>query len=783
MRWPACLLFAYISVGAAALQQIPFEEHRISNNLQGAQKIEIVDMDGDRDLDVLSAGDKLIWWENDGRGRFMEHVVADDVGTIIHAVGSDLDRDGDIDILAACYKAGSVCWWENDGRQAFARRDVSTSFSGAHDVAVADVDGDGCLDVVGARGKESGEGEVCWWRNLGDERFSKEVLYQGDFSHSVSTADLNGDGRLDILATQFNEGIRLWFQDKELRFRERFFPLTGAHLVHVTDVNADGRPDILGVGYAEGQLILWRNRGEEDFETVEVARAFLGAVTVTTADLDQDGDVDILAGGEQAHDIAWWENDGGTFRQHSIAGWLANASGVAAGDLDGDGDLDVAGTTWRSTNEVTWWENRGTSREVVVGSERQFLALVRNSGLDAARRRLPEDRVLLQETSLTGLGSVFIRQERLDDAISLLRFSVEKFPDSSDVYQGLGEAYEFKPDLEQAEKCYAKAMEVASDASHPDVSRFEDSLSGVRDRNRWEALLQDFPHLSGPYLGQMPPSDEPRRFAPDIFFNVFSRALHHELHGCPAFSPDGRTVLIEVQSRQPHSRRYETTVLMLTEESGRWSGPKRAPFCGKHNDGGPAFSPDGRRIYFSSERPRPGTSSQDKDIWYVEKTAGGWSEPRALGPTINTPANEGAVSFSDDGTLYFYCRLEPDQGSGEIYRAKWQGGEFVQISKLPAPINTEHFECFPTIAPDESWLVFYSMGRQSGTGQYRSVRRPDGSWSEPTLLGPQLNAGGLAFCTRLSPDGKYMFYLLRRVDQLPISGDPRPAGIYWLRKW
>lgn len=87
------------------------------------------------------------------------------------------------------------------------------------------------------------------------------------------------------------------------------------------------------------------------------------AIDVNTADIDGDGDIDVLGAAINNNEIAWWESDGtpadGGRIEHTVAGDFDGAIAVHAADLDGDGDVDILGAAINA-NEIAWWESDGT---------------------------------------------------------------------------------------------------------------------------------------------------------------------------------------------------------------------------------------------------------------------------------------------------------------------------------------------------------------------------------------------------------------------------------------
>lgn len=100
--------------------------------------------------------------------------------------------------------------------------------------------------------------------------------------------------------------------------------------------------------------------------------------------------------------------------------------------------------------------------------------------------------------------------------------------------------------------------------------------------------------------------------------------------------------------------RFET-ILTSRMANGRWTEPELAPFAGRYFDGWPAIRPDGKRMFFHSSRPLGKAASGPSatfNIWYVDRTENGWSDPLAVGPPVNGSENATCPSVTRDGTIY-----------------------------------------------------------------------------------------------------------------------------------
>ena len=174
------------------------------------------------------------------------------------------------------------------------------------------------------------------------------------------------------------------------------------------------------------------------------------------------------------------------------------------------------------------------------------------------------------------------------------------------------------------------------------------------------------------------------------------------------------------------------TIYISKKLDESWQEPTIATFSGKFNDSRAMFSPDGKRIYFASNRPtkeRP--NKRDLDIWYVEMKDGNWSKPYHTGNLINSEINETHPSIAENGNIYF---ARWGRSTNDIYMSKYKDGYFKKPIALKT-INTNHPESHPFIDPKERFLLFGSTrdaSRQNGD-IYISIKNKD-KWSVPSKL-------------------------------------------------
>jgi surface protein len=339
----------------------------ITNSALEAYSVFSADLDGDGDMDVLSASftdDKIAWYENDGAGTFgaQQNISTSALGAR-SVFSADLDGDGDMDVLSASFTDDKIAWYENDGAGTFgAQQNISTSAFGAISVFSADLDGDGDMDVLSASATDD---KIAWYENDGAGNFGaqQEISTSANGAASVFSADLDEDGDMDVLSASFNDDKIAWYEnDGAGTFgaqQEISTSANGAYSVFSADLDGDGDMDVLSASYNDDKIAWYENDGAGTFGAQqEISTSADLAYSVFSADLDGDGDMDVLSASLADDKIAWYENDGaGNFgAQQEISTSADGAFSVFSADLDGDGDMDVLSASFND-DKITWYKS------------------------------------------------------------------------------------------------------------------------------------------------------------------------------------------------------------------------------------------------------------------------------------------------------------------------------------------------------------------------------------------------------------------------------------------
>jgi Tol biopolymer transport system component len=223
-----------------------------------------------------------------------------------------------------------------------------------------------------------------------------------------------------------------------------------------------------------------------------------------------------------------------------------------------------------------------------------------------------------------------------------------------------------------------------------------------------------------------------------------------------AFGPDGKTVFFT----RNFPRNRLGVILFAEYKNKKWTPPQIASFSGLATDYDPFFSADGKQIFYCSNRGADGKPKTDFDIWYVEKTANGWSAPKSVGAPVNSNVDEYYPSVAADGTLYFSSNRQGGKGSFDIYRSRFVDGKYMEAENLGEGVNTATVELDNYISPDQKFLVFAGNGRKDDLGGgdlYISFNR-SGAWTTARNLGAPINSPAREYCPIGSPNGKYFFF-------------------------
>ncbi len=243
---------------------------------------------------------------------------------------------------------------------------VDEDFDFAYSICSGDVDGDGLIDVLGAARSAD---DIAWWQNAGGQDTAWiEHTVDGSFdgAGSVGVDDIDGDGDIDVLGAAFYADDIAWWQNVDGQGTTWIeHTIDGAfdyaHSVSSDDIDGDGDIDVLGAAYYADDVAWWENGDGLGTTWIEhtIDGEFNGARSVCSDDIDGDGDIDVLGAAFYADEVVWWENvagQGTTWIEHQVSGSFDGVQSIHTDDIDGDGDIDAMGAA-STADDIAWWEN------------------------------------------------------------------------------------------------------------------------------------------------------------------------------------------------------------------------------------------------------------------------------------------------------------------------------------------------------------------------------------------------------------------------------------------
>jgi Tol biopolymer transport system component len=248
-------------------------------------------------------------------------------------------------------------------------------------------------------------------------------------------------------------------------------------------------------------------------------------------------------------------------------------------------------------------------------------------------------------------------------------------------------------------------------------------------------------------------ADTPQVFAPGIVSDGFA---NRDI----TISPDGNDLFYTIQW---YFGIY-SVILHAQKKNGQWSAPDTAWFSGRFNDLEPAFSPDGNRLFFTSNRPLniSSDSAKDYDIWYLQKNGSHWDGPFNPGAPVNTDKDEFYPSLTKTGSLYFTRNNE--EAGDDIFISELKNGKYSQPQPLPESVNSKGDDFNAFIDPDEKYIIFSSFKRKDdlGRGDLYFALRKEGVWQPSVHFEHGINSTTLDYSPFVSPDHRYFFFTSKK---------------------
>ncbi len=351
----------------------------ITNSLLGVSSIQLVDLDGDGDLDTLAtngSGSQLIWYESDGniRTEFTKsHVIDGNIPHAISATAADVDDDGDLDIIATSTAgSGQVIWYQNQGglppvfTPMLLGSDSTGDIGGRVNAArAADLDGDTDTDVVVSFyvNQVQTQGHVVWFENDGgvNPSFTRNPLQSATGTleniSDIEIGDLDGNGSLDIAAVSETPGILsgrnrvVWWANNgaanpSFQISTIDTGLSDPISLSLADIGGNAALDLVVAAPGSNAVAGFINNGAA-IPSFNIAFNLVlndpRSVECTDIDMDGDQDIAVALGTDLVATI--FESDGAFnpgYSQRQLIPATAFCNDIAIGDIDGNGKLDLA---------------------------------------------------------------------------------------------------------------------------------------------------------------------------------------------------------------------------------------------------------------------------------------------------------------------------------------------------------------------------------------------------------------------------------------------------------
>jgi len=419
-----------IATNSAAQDSSFASNPSVVTGLNGLMSVECADLDGDGDLDLLAStgtNGQIVWFESDGNvnPNFpIQHTIANNIANALHASAADVDGDGDLDVLASVMiPSNQVVWYRNEGGLPAEFVPVvlgpisSGDIGGRVNAARAgDIDGDGDTDIVVSFyvNQLQNQGHVVWYESDGavNPTFTANPLSSGtgmlENVIDIQVADLDGDGSLDIAAVSETPGtpngrnrVVWWINNGNanptFQFQTIDTNLVDPVSLSISSLGGNSALDITVAAAGTGSISGFINNGAPIPAFVNSVNVQLGDPrSVSSIDIDSDGDQDLVVAIGTGLDAVVLESDGNTiptFTQRFLGASPAFCDAVAIGDIDANGMPDVA-MVFPGTGRLDWFAHVVPIQNINSGSQHATFADAVASANPGEVLLATEDRIL-----------------------------------------------------------------------------------------------------------------------------------------------------------------------------------------------------------------------------------------------------------------------------------------------------------------------------------------------------------------------------------------------------
>jgi hypothetical protein len=349
-----------------------WNKHYIDHNLITSCFVHAADIDGDLDMDMAATGytvDLVVWYENNGGNpiNWSRHTIDETLDSPHGVYVVDMDNDLDMDVLSAGYEDNHVVWYENNGGipVSWTKHTIDENLHEACSVSVVDIDGDTDLDVA-ASGYD--HGNMAWYENMGGTPLAWTKHPISNEGGPLRFVDMDNDLDLDLVTTQSSKVV--WFENEggnPVSWTEHSIDNhpEGVRQIRVGDIDADSDLDVVITCNNANRVIWYENRGgiPPVWDKYIIDKDLARSAGLDLTDIDGDNDVDAIAAGYDADAVVWYENEGGTpvaWTRHTIDFNLDGAGNLKTADLNNNGSLDIY-LSGQKEHTVVWYEYLGTN--------------------------------------------------------------------------------------------------------------------------------------------------------------------------------------------------------------------------------------------------------------------------------------------------------------------------------------------------------------------------------------------------------------------------------------